>query len=752
MVRGLFTQLNLPTEPVPVAASEKSIPVLEKEKQEPTKGAHQTQPSQADDTAQKQEERKDRIARLLAEKKAKSSVGASDGGRPSAEPKSGMIAANEVAAVKPKLPTTRAEKDRLLQQKMEALRKKTASKQASTPVLTPDISSSTRPLPVSAGQTPVNPSPTVGTPTSTTVLRPAPVPKPPSNPATPQPSSSVAPSPVIASLLSALPPQQINQRKRPTAADFMDYPSSVKRPSLANRQASSLVISVSDDEEDEEDEDDEDVEMEVDSATEESPAPPQASALLLRRGPSIRDFPPLTNKSSARNLSSPQNGTSTSGFKVPQVDLQAKEEEIAKMRRQIEEMEARRANAKKGSVTPRTPSTGAATPIEQPIKLPATHTVSTINRDTTGTPSTPLQQNAAHVATLLGTAPTESIAKAAERQPMPNQRPRASSAQSPIPGKSAKALEKAERLRRMQEEMLRLQAEIDEDMDEEQQTSERAEVTLGSAGSPDSEPLLKSTNESSNDVEAVSQSQPMEFDGDESILQSSTLDNQQAANTRDAVSPESQLVAANESTNAGTQSSSASSSLGPSQPLDQPAAVDDPSTGSDDYEPPEANFAPPVDGETTSIDLLSEKGANDTQLREDADIQENSKVVPEPTSTAGDINFEQIEELSGEVQALDSLVHDTRLTPEKAYDESLQSRQTSYTPYESPLRCFRSYRFHPKYSADVAGGLKSLTYSSRIDPKKEMCPDEWEGNDCPRGEACMFQHFQNIIAPGESLS
>lgn len=642
VVKGLFAQLNLPTEPALAVSSEKSVPVQEKQKQESSKATLQTESSQTDDVAKTQEERKDRIARLLAEKKAKALMGASGSGVPPAEPNNGTPVVSEAAPAKPKVPTTRAEKDLLLQQKMEALRKKAASKQtASTPASTPEVGAS-----LTAQTTSVNPSPTVGTPTPTTVLRPAPVHKPPSNPATPQSSSFAAPIAALPSLLSSRPQQQINQRKRPTAADFMDFPpAGIKRPSLANRQNSSLVISVSDDEGEEEDDDDEDVEMEVDSGTEESPAPPQASLSVVgRKGPSIRDFPPLTNKGTSRNLSSPLNGTSTPVNKAGQVDLQAKEEQIAKMRRQIEEMEARRASAKKGSSTPHTPSTGAVTPTA--------------------------------VSTLLASVAAEPIPKTTEqRQPTPVQGSthRASSA-APVSGKSAKALEKAERLRRMQEEMLRLQAEIEEDeAEEEQLASENAaaaaavvDESVVSANSE--EAVVQSTTEAWNDAD---QSLAMEIDEDESML--------------------------------------------------QPFVPD--STASDGYEPPEAAGQ-----------------ADDSKIDD-----ENSTIVSKPTEQT---------ELNSQVKVPDSFETDRHLTNEKADHESAAARQTSssYTPYESPLRSFRSYRFHPHYGADVAGGLKSLTYSNRIDPKKEMCPDEWEGNDCPRGEACMFQHFQNIIAPGESLS
>lgn len=69
--------------------------------------------------------------------------------------------------------------------------------------------------------------------------------------------------------------------------------------------------------------------------------------------------------------------------------------------------------------------------------------------------------------------------------------------------------------------------------------------------------------------------------------------------------------------------------------------------------------------------------------------------------------------------------------------------------YESPLKYFRAYRFHPQYFDDVPGGLKSLTYSSRIDPMQPLCPFNLAGESCP-GDACDFQHMDKLALPGKS--
>ncbi len=81
-------------------------------------------------------------------------------------------------------------------------------------------------------------------------------------------------------------------------------------------------------------------------------------------------------------------------------------------------------------------------------------------------------------------------------------------------------------------------------------------------------------------------------------------------------------------------------------------------------------------------------------------------------------------------------------------DTDAASVQPSYLAYDSPLRYFHSFRFHPDFSKVVAGGLRSVTFSNKIDAKLPLCPDELAGNTCPRGKNCHFQHFAEMNAPG----
>ncbi|KAI0467392.1 hypothetical protein F4859DRAFT_506768 [Xylaria cf. heliscus] len=69
--------------------------------------------------------------------------------------------------------------------------------------------------------------------------------------------------------------------------------------------------------------------------------------------------------------------------------------------------------------------------------------------------------------------------------------------------------------------------------------------------------------------------------------------------------------------------------------------------------------------------------------------------------------------------------------------------------YKSPLSYFRAYRFHPKYFEEVPGGLKSMTFSARIDPMQEVCSYALAGETCPKGPGCEYQHFDSMVLQGK---
>lgn len=189
--------------------------------------------------------------------------------------------------------------------------------------------------------------------------------------------------------------------------------------------------------------------------------------------------------------------------------------------------------------------------------------------------------------------------------------------------------------------------------------------------------------------------------------------------------------------------------------------------GSDGYEPPEA-----ISSSTSSEDEEDDgadshaSSTKDSQSQEDSD-NEARNVVSTTSPITQPISTGQQESKPGSPREVvwDTVPSGPAHRPTGKQDQSragtggeeapapaqLQPQsasQTSFVPYETPLRYFRAYRFHPKFQESVPGGLRSLTYSNKIDVKKELCPDELAGSACPRGNECDYQHFESIQAPG----
>ncbi|TGJ82629.1 hypothetical protein E0Z10_g6131 [Xylaria hypoxylon] len=116
---------------------------------------------------------------------------------------------------------------------------------------------------------------------------------------------------------------------------------------------------------------------------------------------------------------------------------------------------------------------------------------------------------------------------------------------------------------------------------------------------------------------------------------------------------------------------------------------------------------------------------------------------PNPNHTSADQNHQEPENISNEVK--------NRSYKEPLLLTTLQDVQDNKPPledllsYKSPLSYFRAYRFHPKYFEEVPGGLKSMSFSARIDPMREVCPQVLSGEPCPNGSSCEYQHFDSMV-------
>ena len=70
-----------------------------------------------------------------------------------------------------------------------------------------------------------------------------------------------------------------------------------------------------------------------------------------------------------------------------------------------------------------------------------------------------------------------------------------------------------------------------------------------------------------------------------------------------------------------------------------------------------------------------------------------------------------------------------------------------FTPYETPRKYFKNFRYHDRFPETVPSGYKSLTFSNSIDPRKPFCPTELAGQAC-QDPTCEEQHFRQVALTG----
>lgn len=427
VIRALFLDLHLdiPKKPTATAATgsqtAQGVPPANSQQGPSTKDKSSKTGGQGTG-----EERKDRIARLLAARAAKTPAVSNPKPAPNqaeaavtAQTQEHHVENTDAAGKKAK---QWGDKDRLLQQKIAALQKK---RKTQSQMSTAEGSSAN----VSENSTTPNQT---AQPSSVSVEAAAS-----NNQVGVSQSVSKAGMPLP---LAAQPSQPPNQRKRPVAADFVEYSSTVgplKRPFGHNRKEASIIIDVSDGS------DNEEMDMDMESPREDHHPSKGAPS---HRGPSIRDFPPLTDTPPPRQfsspvpLSTPPNGLANGKRKETELDL--KEKAIQEMRRKIAEAEARR-KAKKTSSGPQTPQQASSTPESGDNEV-------------------------LHIPKRSGAQ----LAHSESRSPR-NRRGRIVSLELPRVEESLE--EKVKRLSQIREEERRLQSEIDEELARKQMLTEELE-------------------------------------------------------------------------------------------------------------------------------------------------------------------------------------------------------------------------------------------------------------------------------------
>ncbi|CAG7919220.1 unnamed protein product [Penicillium olsonii] len=460
-------------------------------------------------------------------------------------------------------------------------------------------------------------------------------------------TGSGAPQDVASDHTSA---SRTTHRKRPLASDF-DEPSTHPKKHFdptANRfrPTEKLIIAISDDESLYGD--DEDDKMELDSSSEQEPAPIISSA--------VSDIPSQTNITSNRaSTSTPQAHPGSND----QGQIQSKDLQIQEMRRKIAELELRRKS-----------------------KLAASRTQSPRTLDDSSATSS-AQSSSADV------GPSDTGASAASRDdPLLE-------ARIPVP-ETLPASTNGEPAR------VTPPVSSSPDSDSDSDGSAMQESDDSSSESSDSSEDEDETSGSPAQVNAQGSAEPMDVDPSK---QSSAEDSEK-------------MDGSDQNDTSHRESSVESEAYEPPEP-DTEAQ----SEGSS-YSPPPFSPAPdPVDI-TTALAPSFDAAQPTAELT-------NAPQVPGASSHTD----------------LQSGTIGTEQPPSNPLDTNSTHK---FTPYTSPLRSFKAYRYHPHYAEDIPSGYRSLTYSHNIDSMKSFCPYEVAGGTC-NDRSCPFQHLRDISLSDDKI-
>ncbi|KAI0384508.1 hypothetical protein F5Y04DRAFT_248485 [Hypomontagnella monticulosa] len=717
------------------------------------------------------EERKDKIARKLAAK-AQKTVVVPQTSAPTPPSQSMPTAASIPASstLSPAKPKTRAENNAILHQKLAALKKaqekaiaekKLATESLSKPATPPTgLANNSTAIPeVKTREEPsTNPTAIVGPPELTR--------------RSVSTEKSLPRDGAIPGLFVATQSTQPTNRslKRPVASDFDSYSNPIGTLKRTRTQET-LIIDVSDDE---------DVEMDIASPTDE-PTSPNEITNPTRQTP-LGAFPPLSDSLNRKQRSSP--GSST--MPTPPVHgakLDLLHRRIEETKRLIAEAEAKKA-AKK-ITTPQSPQTQHSATESSPLPKPngqsqAQKEARSLNIErrlrirsyelpavgaSLKETQDQLRQTMAQTAQLelqILEAKKEELRLAAEERRLAEEERRLAEeaaeledsaeetpteenpqGQLPLAVAAADVLESNHAIRtQISNERLNSNEATDVLMTDREDTPNHEEIRAGALGETqsdlraDGQPIT--VTRLSQDPALDDEPQP-EADIDDQSSQGVSFsvptenDDAEPNSTGDI----SEIL--NENSENGVQATPIEESTRDQSPI-----------SNDSYKPsspPTAHaHVVPLPGLGNSTDITPS-----TQNNVSLDIQSTREVINEtgPTQSVQEPTFSAPDNQGGEVQNSSSLKH---LLLTSRQDEPEQGpRLEDLLSYHSPLGYFRAYRFHPKYFDEVAGGLKSLTYSSRIDPMRPLCPRVLAGEPCPDGLSCDFQHFESMVLPDAEI-
>ncbi|RKL20627.1 hypothetical protein BFJ68_g2630 [Fusarium oxysporum] len=759
----LFEEMGLDLEATTANQGEAKRPSMSKVAKVPSNTLDQESPSTVASTAttgprgveqmkDKSEERKDRIARLLAAKGSKTTVGDTDNTKPT-YPMSLLPGNTKTDKTK-----SQSEKSKLIQQKMEALIKaREANAKAAPQAHTP--SEPHLPLPV----TETSRSQSLARADSMNIDEQTEVNVEVADPAT-APSipglflSSNAPSPVP------------HQRKRPVAADLNEKSTAMshKRPFGQTRESRPFLIDVSDDEDD--------AEMEIDSP-ELRPSSIQRPMTPGSRTASFRDHPALPDSASRRAASSPKTAGTPTTSANGMYDLESMNKKIEDMKRKIAEAEARKKAKQSGNNSPLpqsgSPSKEGSVDVPTPPAPAVRRAVSTNTEVVQGSPASSVHHSPRAIAKLPKARDQSVIAR-------PSLRARVASERLPI--LEARRRAQAEQLKHLYSEAARLEKEIQNSLAEEERLKEDAAENELNPSTPNESELEDFQRDSLDMVTNENEKMNLSYDEvepDASMDEASSIESTNNKETIDeplqgelrelenhrtketTVPGSHSALATRSSITHNTVNISGDPAMNGAEEAEEDVAMEEADTSSeeedtDDYEPTHVGIRlpdpqSPASWHSSPFHAPLDHGVLETS---DTDMQGMATTTPitQPISTGdGDTESETHREVDKLGLFLGCKANSLQAEAQKALRVCEKIDKTTFVPYETPLQYFRAYRFHPQYSGSVAGGLRSLTYSNKIDVTREVCPDQLIEGACPRGSECQFQHFENMQVPDDQI-
>ncbi|KAI0803588.1 hypothetical protein GGR55DRAFT_662246 [Xylaria sp. FL0064] len=667
---------------------------------------------------------------------------------------------------------TRAENNAILQQKLAALKKQQAQL-AAEKARVASSESTTASSPVAANPSPPDtghngdstpkPKPTISTQQSSNQSSST-------NELQGNPDDDSIPGLSFSSLAAAQPSQASSRSlKRPVASDFDNYTprfESLKRTRTEER----LVIDVSDDE---------DVEMDMGSPTEELPPLVDSSTGPARQ--SLSAFPPLSDGPNRRQPDSPASSSApTPPVHGARIDLLHKR--IEETKRLIAEAEAKKAAKKATTQLPSKPSSPAAQQLNNLPKLNESTTKDNrainFRRDRIASYELPritatlkekqdklklIVAEAARLELEVQAGLDEQLKLEAEMKALANPSTKASpepDEQQPQPGDVSPLPvpampsdnQQADKSERFVEPHLSPEAQshsvgANGDVSTEPKDSQALAATISVDTTPAIDTVMADDDLSTptaidNTPDAngafTGDASPKSPDtcGDEPPLievetEMKQTDSREASTEADV---EAESMAESALPAVSTRSSESDGESSESDVSMQQSASESSQSDDGSYDPT------PVE--------ISDSHHVQKDERNNAEIPDDILDEPNPNHISTD-RYQELEDTSNEVK-------------NRSFEEPLlltiwQDVQ-SYKPpledllsYKSPLSYFRAYRFHPKYFEEVSGGLKSMTFSARIDPMREVCPQVLAGETCPKGSNCEYQHFDSMVLPDAEI-